>query len=254
MEIWYQQKTSLSPDNARKFKQAHIEPDIRVKGGVVEQPSDLAILELKDRYKARGSKEKKIGRMYATTDARVVCVANYSEFSAKALRGKVARETCNKTQILLVDEFMPGGVPSDVAEEFARAVNGSFGVCDLMADVSGSMSLDSLRDAVEIITGLGITVSRPFSFDTMLKEQSDLEISRWLPGGGETDLVSSLREYLALPGRAQGRKIIMLTDSQGVSQLAEAGNIEGVKGLDIYCINANQQLDPGPLRKWAFSP
>jgi len=253
VEIWYQQKTPLSPDNAKKFKQAHIEPDIRVKEGVIAHPSDVAILELKDRYKAGGSGEKKIGRMYATTDAKIVCVANYSEFSAKALHRKVAREVCGQTQILLVDEFMPGRVPPDVAEEFARAVNSSFGVCDLLVDVSGSMPLDSLRGAIEMITDLGITISRPFSFDTTLKEQSDLEISRWLLGEGGTDLASSLREYLTLSGQAQGGKIIILTDSQGVRQLDEARNIQRVEGLNIYCINVNQKLDLEPLRKWAFS-
>lgn len=252
IEIWYQQKTPLSSIDVKKFKQAHIEPDIRVKEGLSTQPTDVAILELKDRYKAKGSGEKRIARMYATTNAKIVCVANYSEFSAKSLHGKLATETHGQTKILLVDEFMPGTVPVDVVEEFARAIICSPGLCDLMVDVSGSMAVDSLRSAIESIRELGINISRQFSFNTKIKEQSDLEFSEWLTGGG-TDLGASLREYLIFSDRAKEQKLIIMTDGDGVSQLADTRDITGFDRLDIYCADVDQKLDLESLRKWASS-
>lgn len=252
VEIWYQQKTALSSANVRRFKQAHIEPDIRVKTGTFGKSCDIAILELKDRYKARGVTEKKIARMYATTNAKLVCVANYSEYSAKALHQKVARENVGPTQILLVDEFRPGTVPREVAEQFARTINGSFAVIDLVADVSASITLYSLQRSLDFIGTLGITISRQFSFDTRLKEQANLEITKWSPIGGGTDLVSSLKEYLDIAQQRQRAKLLVVTDNDGLGQMEHAKSLPRLTELNVYCVNIHQDIDLEALKRWAF--
>jgi hypothetical protein len=49
---------------------------------------------------------EKIARMYATTDTRVVCVANYSQFKSGQLRRQVHKQmTDGGIEILIAGEF-----------------------------------------------------------------------------------------------------------------------------------------------------
>jgi hypothetical protein len=197
LELWYQQKTPLLPEQAATFGQDHIEPDVRVRGGDAGHAIDLAILELKDRFKAHGSEEKKIARMYATIGARLVCVANYSEFGSQAIHGQVYREMVGDTEIMLLDEFMPGRVYVEVEESFARAIRIQAVEFDLLGDTSGSVDSGALRHAVQVIADLGISPSRVFAFNTDLMELPEGAKVDW-PSGGATDLAATLGNYLTL--------------------------------------------------------
>jgi hypothetical protein len=249
LELWYQQKTPLSPEHAATFGQANIEPDIRVRGGDAGNTVDLAILELKDRFKARGSEEKKIARMYATTGSRFVCVANYSEFGSRTLSGQIYREMAGDTEIILVDEFMPGKVPPEVLESFIRAINGIAVEFDLLGDVSGSMDPTNLRQTFQTIADLGISPAHLFVFNTDLKELPKSGKTDW-PSGGETDLVAAIDKYLASDSRVSSGKVIILTDSDGVQQFKRAGEVIKSGGLNVLCLNLNEKLDINTLTEW----
>jgi hypothetical protein len=252
LELWYQQKTPLSPEHATTFGQDNIEPDVRVRGGDTGHTIDLAILELKDRFQARGSGEKKIARMYATTGAHLVCVANYSEFGSPALRGQVYREMAGDTEIMLVDEFMPGKVPLEAVESFARAISGLAVEIDLLGDISSSVDSAALRQAFQTIADLDISPARVFAFDTDLKELPRSAKTDW-PSGGGTDLTAALGKYLSLDSRAPSGKVIILTDSDGVEQFNRAKEMRKFAGLNMLCLNLNEKLDTVILTEWAKS-
>jgi hypothetical protein len=253
LQLWYQQKTPLSPEHAVLYRQEHIEPDVRVRAGAINDTSDLAILELKDRYKARGSEEKRIARMYATTGARLVCIANYSEFGSKSLRAQVYRETERETEILLVDEFMPGMVPQEVADQFTLSIGRFMGNCDLLGDVSSSMVRGSVRRAIQTLTGMDISLCRMFSFDTDLQEVSNGAQADWQPGEGGTDLLVALRKYLTLNTRCASGKVIILTDDDGVHQCQDAKKLDEFKDLNLFCSDARSEFDSIALSAWLVS-
>jgi hypothetical protein len=252
LELWYQQKTPLSPEHAATFGQKNIEPDVRVRGGDASQTVDLAIFELKDRFKAGGSGEKKIARMYATTGARFVCVANYSEFGSRALRGQIYREMAGDTEIMLVDGFMPGKVPLEVAESFVRAISGIASEFDLLGDISNSIDTSALTQAVQTMADLGISPARAFAFNTDLEELPGSAQEDW-PSGGGTDLAAALDKYLTLDSRAPSGKVIILTDSDGVEQFNRAKEMRKFAGLNMLCLNLNEKLDTLTLAEWAKS-
>ncbi len=254
IELWYQQKTPLAPEHAAKFGQKHIEPDVRIRGGLIGNTSDIVILELKDRHKAAGSKQKKIARMYATTGARLVCLTNYSEFGPRDLRGKVYEETADGgTKILLIDEFKPGQIPTEVIEALARAfAEGGRGLptpFDLIGDISISMSPDAIPMAVRALVGVGLMPARVFAFDTDLKELPDLPTDKW-PTGGATKLQTCLHQYLHDEGRAAAGKAIILTDDDGVEQFQCALDTGEFDALKLRCIDVTEVLTVSEIAEW----
>lgn len=122
LEVYFQLKSALTLADALTFRQRNIEPDIRLRERRESGEIDLVILELKDRFLAGGSGEKRVARMYATTRAPMVCVANYSPFRAAALRGQIYREHHGSTAIYLVDTFQPGSTPEPIADALRRVV------------------------------------------------------------------------------------------------------------------------------------
>ena len=252
LELWYQQKTPLSPEHAAIFKQDHIEPDVRIRGGDTGHTIDLAILELKDRFKARGSEEKKIARMYATTGARLVCIANYSEFSPHTLHGQPYCEMAGDTEIMLVDEYMPSKVPVKVVESFARAISCLGAEFDLLGDTSGSVNTAVLRQAFQTIADLGISPVRVFAFNTDLMELPGGLTPDW-PSGGETDLAAVLRKYLCLDSCALSRRVIILTDEYGIEQFNRAKEMGMIAKLNAFCLNLNEKFDTRAIAEWANS-
>jgi hypothetical protein len=255
VELWYQQKTPLTPEQAAAFGQNNIEPDVRVRSGIVGDTSDLVILELKDRFNAAGSKEKKIARMYATTDARLVCVANYSEFRPRYLRGQVYKEMADGgTEILIVGDFRPGQIPTEVSEAFERAfAKGGRGLptqFDLIGDISISMPVEARSRTIQALATAGLTPARVFTFDTDLKELPGEATADW-PKGGATDLPAALRKYLPTEGRAPSGKALILTDDEGVEQFRRAPETKEFNVLDLRCFDVTEELDGNDLAEWA---
>jgi hypothetical protein len=255
VELWYQQKTPLTPEQAAKFGQNNIEPDVRVRSGIVDDTSDLAILELKDRFNASGSKEKKIARMYATTDARLVCVANYSEFRPRYLRGQVYKEMADGgTEILIVGDFRPGQIPTEVSEAFERAfAKGGRGLptqFDLIGDISISMPVEARSRTIQALATAGLTPARVFAFDTDLKELPSKATADW-PKGGATDLPAALRKYLQTEGRAPSGKALILTDDDGVKQFRHVLEMKEFDMLDLRCFDVTEELEGNDLAEWA---
>ncbi len=255
VELWYQQKTPLTAEQASAFGQNNIEPDVRVRGGVPGNTSDIVVFELKDRFAAAGSEEKRITRMYATTGARLVCVANYSPFKPRRLRGHVYSETTNGgTEILLAGEFKPGRVPAEVSEAFARAFarggRGLFVPFDLIGDISSSMSADLRARTLRELLATGLTPARVFAFDTRLRELNGEAIADW-PSGGATDLVAALREYLLRADRAPSGRALILTDDDGVAQFRRALMTNEFAALDLCCLDVEEEFDASAVCKWA---
>jgi hypothetical protein len=140
LSLWFQLETSLEQEDAERFGQEHIEPDVRLRERSATAERDLAILELKDRHLAAGSEEKRVARMYATTGAPVVCVANYSPFRSKSLHASLYVEPAGPTTIYVADEFRPGATPDEVADAVRRAVRPP--TLDILVDVSASIDRD----------------------------------------------------------------------------------------------------------------
>lgn len=255
VELWYQQKTPLTPEQAAEFGQNQIEPDVRVRGGVPGDTSDLVVFELKDRYDAAGSEEKRIARMYATTDARLVCVANYSRFKPRHLRGRVYEDTTDGgTEILIAGEFKPGQVPPEVSEAFARAfARGGRGLpapFDLLGDISGSVSVDLRLRAVHELLAAGLTPARVFTFNTDLGELTGGATADW-PHGGGTDLAAALRKYLLRPDRSPSGRALILTDDDGVEQFRHALLTNEFDALNLLCLDVGEQFDASTIAEWA---
>jgi len=254
VDIWYQMNTPLTPEQAIEFRQEHIEPDLRIRSGAVGDTSDVAILELKDRFQAQGSEEKRIARMYATTPARLICVANYSEFGSKGLRGQIFRETTpTGATILLVDQFMPGRVRAELSDAFAGvfALGGGWPSVpyDLLCDISNSMPRDTLSRATQKLVDANVLPLHTFTFDTLLTELPGGIPQDW-PDGGGTDVATVLQTYLTIARRSPSGKVLILTDADGVTQVTHAISTGSFAALDMLCTDADE-LNAASVVAWA---
>ena len=253
VDIWYQMNTPLTPEQALEFGQEHIEPDLRVRSGAVGHTADVAILELKDRFLAQGSEEKRIARMYATTPAPLICVANYSEFGSKGLRGQIFRETTpTGATILLVDQFMPGRVAAEVSDAFAGVFARGGGwpsvPYDLLCDISNSMHKGTLSRATQKLVDANVLPLHTFTFDTTLAELPGGIPQDW-PEGGGTEAVTVLETYLTIAHRSPSGKVLVLTDADGVTQVTHAMSTGRFTALDMLCLDADE-LNASSVVSW----
>jgi hypothetical protein len=244
LSLWFQLKTPLSPADQVRLNQAHIEPDVRLRETGDAGERDLAILELKDRYLARGSDEKRVAWMYATTGAPVVCVANYSPFGAVRLRGKLVKKREGDSMTYLVDDFQPGSTPDEVA----GAIRRTLGVrIDILVDVSGSM------DAGSVVATL----------DTLPSDaRSDARWFRWAdkfaPAPDEASALSSFDHSGTLVAQAvaehggllDARPALILTDSDGSRQFTALRERGDVDEHAYFCIDVAEPLDVDALEDW----
>ena len=115
---------------------------------------------------ARGSQEKKVAQMYATTGAPLVCVANYSPFGARSLQGKVSVTQAGCSTLYLVDDFKPGATPDDMAAAIRRVV---LPPVDVLIDRSGSMSGAPVAEGILSLFRMGATFGTVFHFTETLE-------------------------------------------------------------------------------------
>jgi hypothetical protein len=247
LSLWFQLETPLSPEDAERFRQDHIEPDVRLRerSPNVEE-RDLAILELKDRHLAPGGEEKRVGRMYATTAAPVVCVANYSPFRSESLHGTVYVELADPTTIYVVDEFRPGATPEEVADALRRAVEPP--TVDILVDVSASIDPDR---AVRVLAALPPELRARagwFTWSDSFDEAED-EVAAVRAFDGETtnlDQALSAHERLGRKTRA-----LVLTDADGARQFASLLQTGTADGSRYRCIDIATEVEAGEIAQWA---
>jgi hypothetical protein len=245
LSVWFQLKTPLLPENIKLFGQDHIEPDVRVRRENHGESTDLVILELKDRHLAKGSEEKRIARMYATTGAPVVCVANYSWFGAKSLRGAVYKEDVGATHIFVVDEFGPDTVPAEVRESIRRIFD-SWELPDVLIDISGSINATSVFAVLDRLADLDLKFGHWFAWSdecTEVRGRDDL-VKKF--GGGSTDLRTALATHRDL-GSARG---LIITDGDGVQQFRKLLSEGSVTELRYLCLDLAQRVDGAELDRW----
>ncbi len=245
LSIWFQLKTPLSSEDASCFGQENIEPDVRLRGRKSGNEWDLVILELKDRHLAAGSEEKRVARMYATTDANVVCVANYSPFSSKSLHQKVYKEQINETEVFLVDEFRPGNTPQEIEESIQRTIGSLLGI-DVLIDISGSMRAQQINEALDLLMGSGVLIERWFVWSTDFRQVKN-RTEATANFGGSTDLKQALTAYDSLNASDLSRALI-LTDSDGVRQLETLKPLKENTGF--LCEDVNEGVNIDAFKEW----
>jgi hypothetical protein len=243
LSVWFQLATPLSVGDAAYYKQDHIEPDVRVRDNSAPMPRDVVVVELKDRYLAAGSAEKRVGRMYATTGANVVCVANYSPFRSRTLRGNLYTESIGPSTIYLVDGFKPGSVPPALTEAIRHAIADD--PIDVLVDVSDSM--DGSRLAVTLGKLPTIPESRWFRWAANFEEAEDREAASSAPLHGATDLRQAVTAY---EGLGTARAAIIVTDDGGQTQFESLAN-EGFIDRSRYTyVNVTGQYPAQDLEAW----
>jgi hypothetical protein len=245
LSLWFQLKTPLDAEDATRFKQEHIEPDVRLREMPAKpgaQERDLAILELKDRYLAGGSSERDVARMYATTGAPVVCVANYSPFRAKTLHGQLYREQAGSTSIFLVDEFRPGSTP----EQVERAIREAIGIptIDVLMDVSSSMDAGLVPLTLDLLPSHTRTEARWFRWAGSFEMVAD-EAAAVTGFAGGTNLEQAIEAHQDL---ADPRRGLIITDADGLAQfesLCQAGRVERSRYLclDVALPGKDREVD-----------
>lgn len=244
LSIWFQLKSRLSDAAAERFQQAHIEPDVRVRLDHEGLESDVVILELKDRHLAQGSEEKRIARMYATTGAGVVCVANYSPFRAKHLHGITYTEEVEKTRIYVVDEFKPGMTPGEVRDAIQECLSAK--QIDVLIDVSGSVSADAMQAVLTDLGAAGVSFKRWFVWANQIEEVLDREAWRAASVGGGTNLTQAVDAHRELTD-ARG---IILTDADGLSQSEELRRKMKWDAHRYLCLDYAMPEVAGTIRNW----
>jgi hypothetical protein len=242
LSVWFQLATPLSADDAAHYKQAHIEPDVRVRYDEPPRRGDVVIVELKDRYLAAGSAEKRVARMYATTRAKVVCVANYSPFRSRSLRGSLYTESIGESTIYLVDGFKPGSVPHELTEAIRHAIAGD--PIDVLVDVSASMDRGRLAEALGKLPST--PESRWFRWAANFEEAEDRQAAAGQLHG-LTDLRQAVTAYEKL---RTALAAIIVTDDDGQTQfesLADEGFIDRSRYI---CVNVTRQYPAQDLEAW----
>jgi hypothetical protein len=246
LSLWFQRETPLAAEDAATFGQDHVEPDVRLCELIGDGERDLAILELKDRYEAGGSEEKRVARMYATTGAPVVCVANYSPFGSRSLRGALYVEETDGTTIFLADEFRPGSTPSEVADAIRRAVTPPLAL-DFLLDVSSSMEGHRMEHAFGALP-VDLRVQAGWfrwadTFEAAIGEPDPT----WSYDGPAADLGQALRAYEALD---RGRRAVVLTDADGARQFDA---LDEENRSRYICIDVTAGFDVEAILRWCRS-
>ena len=246
LSLWFQLQTALSDHDAERFGQANIEPDIRLREKVQSGERDLAIVELKDRHEGGGSEEKRVARMYATTEAAVVLVANYSPFRAKSLRDTLYRECVGKTTIYLADSFRPGATPSAVARAIAKAVGGDTGL-DILVNVSMSMTIASVHEALVALPPETRAGAHWFTWADGFERAADEPVALARFDGSSTDLAQAIDTHRRLDGALRA---LILTDADGLRQFEQLRSAGSVDETRYLCIDVTAGLQPKLLGSW----
>jgi hypothetical protein len=237
-------KTPLDDADRVRFGQANIEPDVRLREAGDDGERDLVILELKDRHLAKGSAEKRVARMYATTGAPVVCVANYSPFGTVALCGNLYVETAGQTTIYLVDDFQPGSTP----EEVARAIRNALGPpIDIMVDVSGSMDAVRAGAALDDLPSEARSGARWFRWADRFAATADEASALAAFDGSGTVLEQAIKAHGGMP---DARPALILTDADGADQFDALRHRGGVDDRTYLCVDVDAALDAEALVRW----
>ncbi len=229
IQVWFQLNTPLSAPDASRFGQDHIEPDIRLRTQSITGDQDIVILELKDRGATSGAAEKRVGRMYATTKAEVVCVANYVLFRSRSLRGTVYTEEIGRSTLYVVDDFGPGSTPPVVGDAVRRAILGHS--VDVLVDVSPSMSQDRLRSTIAHLQLPRAT--RWFQWSDDLDALDDPQAVA-VRVAGYTDLPAAISAHQAL---GEQNPALIVTDADGRSQFESLDSEKIIDQTRYTCLD-----------------
>ena len=237
LSLWFQLKTPLTGEDAARFRQANIEPDIRLREAAGGVERDLAILELKDRHLAAGSEEKRVARMYATTSAPVVCVANYSPFRPQTLRGVLYRESAGPTTIYLADSFGPGETPDEVANAIRDAVSSE--AIHILLDVSMSMNVERVRQVLGALPAEVRSTACWFRWADTFEQVADETSALAEFDGPSTDVQQALdahRPHADQPA-------LILTDHEGADQFDKLRRAGMVDDQRYRCVDVDEDVD-----------